>query len=666
MKTLNRFIFGLMSVCVMALSACTDEAPTDDFGQSPAVPGEGVYFPKDIKTSYTLTAEDPDAEKASGTFTIPVQRTAEGPAATAEVKVEMDAAATAVLTVAPTVQFAEGETESTLEVKYKDAVRGTKYKFSITFTDGTEYAYSTQTFLAEYPLPEVWEVVSEDAVFIDQIFSPFGVSDIMFEEVVVEKLKDKNVFRFQSVYTNYYFTGIGLPGILPDDYEIPYIILDGETHTKKPEDGSPVPLEQALWYIPSTALGFQISQTVDFKHDPSWNTFGSFAYNLSSGGVGLTEEDYPLGAYNKKKEMFDLGVCYLHLTEGYIDISNFQLWLNPAKMEVDYDRDYAPWAPIEEATGIFESGILEEKYVATLDKGTSSEGEDPIFRLNSLYAEGVNIAFFHNKTTNTVRVPKKQESGLESFGNPVYMDVKKATYDTETQIYTFEAEFYLIDSETGKKTATLATTTERFREGYLPQIEDYVGEYNFTQKEKNSQTGAVEDVDYTVNITQVDEETLAVKGLLPVSGYDDTTLLTYNSANGSLQWETQAMPNYGPYQIQAMFVGEKYYLPNNIMIGGFDDDGNLTFTDHKSNEYSTASYGFAVIESGQIAGLLHQITVFTWTRSEKVPMTPAALHRTYRTELNIKGTPVAAPKGTNTLRVENLDREIIIPLRPIE
>ena len=661
MKKINRFIFGLISACVVALGACTDDVPSDDFGQSPAVTGEGVYFPKTIKTSCVLTSEDAEANEASGTFTIPVQRTTDGAAATAELKVEMDNAAAAVLSFPATVKFEEGKIDAAISVTYKNAVRGTKYSFKLSFTDGTEYANSTQTFVAEYPFPEIWEKVTDDAVFIDQMFSMFGVSDFVLEEITVEKLKDKLKYRFVPYDNSYMNDLFEEPEFFSADEKY-YIILDGEKH--KPELGKDeeLTIENAHWFISTTRLGFKMTNGEGISHDTEWVTFGSMAHNTSG-----TEDEYPLGSYDKKKEMFDFGSCFHQIgAVGVYPVDGFQLWLNKSKMEVVYDRDYAPWTPIESATGIFESGLLKDKFVVELEEGTSAKGEDPIFHIKSLYAEDVNIVFFHNKTTNTVRVPKKQITGLNSYGNDIYMDAKKAEYNKETNVYTFEVEFYLIDKETKKKTATLATTIEKFRVGALPKIDDYVGDWTFTQKEKN-QAGEVFDANYNINISKTDDETLAVKGWFGDSDYNDAISISFIKSNGTLQWSgVQSLPDYDPYQVMGVFINtEGYMAPDNVMIGGFDDNGNITFTDAKENNTPVGSYGFMASQNNQVLGFLVNITNFVWTRSESASVTPVATFRTYQKDLRLKANPVTKNSFINAIQAKP-NQAIKVPLRLVE
>lgn len=660
MKKINRFIFGLISACVVALGACTDDVPSDDFGQSPAVTGEGVYFPKTIKTSCILTSEDIEADEASGTFTIPVQRTTDGAAVTTELKVKMDDAVAAVLSFPTSVTFEEGKIDATISVTYTNAVRGTKYPFTLSFTDGTEYANSTQTFVAEYPFPEIWEKVTDDAVFIDQMFSMFGVSDYVKEEVVVEKLKDKLKYRF-APYDNEYMDDLfGKPEFFSADEKY-YIVLDGERYKPELEEGEELTVEKAYWFIPTTRLGFKMTNGVGISHDLEWLTFGSMAYNTSD-----KVEESPLGSYNKKKEMFEFGTCFHNInTYGLVSVDGFQLWLNKSKMEVVYDRDYAPWTLVEGATGIFESELLKDKFVVDLEEGTSGEGEDPIFHIKSLYAKDVNIVFFHNKTTNAVRVPKKQKTGLTSYGNDIYMDAKKASYDEKNKIYTFEIKFYLVDKETGKKSAVLATTVEKFKVGSVPKIDDYAGDWTFTQKEKNS-AGEINEVRYDITISKVDDENLVVKGLTGISGYDDAVSLSFIKSNGTLQWNSpETMPDYGPYQVEGMFVGTEYYLPDHVMIGGFDDNGNIAFTDAKDNQYPVVSYNFIAMQDGQPIAYLQEITNFVWKRSESATITPAATFRTYQKDLRMKANSITKDGFISTIQVKPV-QSVKVPLRLVE
>lgn len=57
---------------------------------------------------------------------------------------------------------------------------------------------------------------------------------------------------------------------------------------------------------------------------------------------------------------------------------------------------------------IFEAQIETAVLVGQVTKAHCRRGDCPYYRLVSPYAGGVNITFFHNQETNTVRVPKGQ------------------------------------------------------------------------------------------------------------------------------------------------------------------------------------------------------------------------------------------------------------------
>ncbi len=628
----------MMGACALTLGACVDEVPSDDFGPSPAVESNGVYFPNTMQTSYELGEANEPAEvtEKTGSFTLPVERTNPGQAVTIEVTTEMDAETAAVFSVPTSVTFEAGSATSELVVNYTAAQRGVTYTLNISFGDGTEYAASYQTITALYPALEIWEEVSTEAVFIDQLFSPFGASDIVFEGLTVEKLQGKQTYRFQSPYDNTprlvdRETGVAYPyfqylfrmDVFPADFEAPYIVLDGEEILPAKDDGSreytdeelaELGPEKRLYYIAPTALGFAMLNGVGPEADASFNTFGSFAYNLSSGGVGLTEEDYPLGSYNKSKEMFDFGTVYHQLgtgtaAGGFVELSGFELWLNPAKMTVVYSRDYAPFNPVPEMSGTFFSQVASDtdetvQYTVHVEQGTLPEGEtDPIYALVSPYVEGVNLYFFHNKETGTLRVPKGQATGMTAFGNAVYVDVTKASYDAETATYTFECTFYynMKDGDSTVK-ATLQSTTEVFRSGWFPltlddlqgaPIDDYVGTYGVVF---DYYDGSNPSVLSSVTLTKIDEYTLVSAGLTPYAaqayGYESSFKFYYDPDQGLIAAMYQTVSDLSLEEGQSLSVmalpadrNSANLSPNDVLIGGFDRDGNLVFLNAEENDF---------------------------------------------------------------------------------
>lgn len=642
----------MMGACALTLGACVDEVPSDDFGPSPAVESNGVYFPNTMQTSYELGEANEPAEvtEKTGSFTLPVERTNPGQAVTIEVTTEMDAETAAVFSVPTSVTFEAGSATSELVVNYTAAQRGVSYKLNISFGEGTEYAASYQTITALFPALEIWEPVSTEAVFIDQMFSIFGVGDIMFEDLTVEKLQGKCRYRFLSPYDNQqrfedtdgsvysYFGWLGLPLVFPAEFEFPYIILDGEAYLPAKDDGSreytdeelaELDESKRLYYIAPTGLGFQMQNGGTAIYDPTWNTFGSFAYNLSSGGTQLTEEDNALGSYNKSKEMFDFGSVYHQLGDGsaaggFAEITGMQLWLNPAKMTVVYDRDYQPWTSVPDMAGTFISEVVGEQYTVMVDQGTLPEGEtDPIYRLVSPYAEGTNIAFFHNMETGTLRVPKGQATGMTAFGNAVYVDVTKASYDAETATYTFECTFYynMKDGDSTIK-ATLQSTTEVFRPGWFPltldtmipgTIDDFVGTYDVVF---DYYDGSNPSVLSSVTLTKIDEYTLLAEGLAPymaaAEGWEPGFKLSYDPDQGLVGAMAQNVAAFQGVPVTGWpaNLSVANMNPYNVLIGGFDSDGNLVFLNSEDNSYECTTIFFLDADGYIVDPYLCQLT---WT-----------------------------------------------------
>ncbi|WP_300910175.1 hypothetical protein [uncultured Bacteroides sp.] len=172
-----------------------------------------------------------------------------------------------MFTVPSKVSFDDGKVDTVMVLSYQNLVRGTKYAITLSFADGTPYGRSEVTFNVLYPEPmlEEWEVISEEAVLVDNLFSMYGVSDYYIYDITVEKEKTTNKYRFKSPYNQAYANNV-LGITFPADFEFPYIVLDGETYKNEAPD---------KYYIASTALGFKMTDGAGPSFDAEWNTFGS-------------------------------------------------------------------------------------------------------------------------------------------------------------------------------------------------------------------------------------------------------------------------------------------------------------------------------------------------------------------------------------------------------
>lgn len=115
-----------------------------------------------------------------------------------------------MFTVPSKVSFDDGKVDTVMVVSYQNLVRGTKYAITLSFADGTPYGRSEVTFNVLYPEPmlEEWEVISEEAVLVDNLFSMYGVSDYYIYDITVEKEKTTNKYRFKSPYNQAYANNV--------------------------------------------------------------------------------------------------------------------------------------------------------------------------------------------------------------------------------------------------------------------------------------------------------------------------------------------------------------------------------------------------------------------------------------------------------------------------
>ena len=229
MKTLKQIQYLFVAVLAMAMAACTDNSPEEVFVPV-ELEGQGVYFAKATKLNY-------EVEGTEGSIDFKVLRTETSGPATVNVYSTTE---TTLFTIPETISFESGAAETTLTVSYANIVRGLKYDFNVGFEEGTDYGNSELNFTLLYPAEviEEWEVISEKAILTDNLYSMFGAKNLTGEDVsslkniVVEKEKNSEKYRFKSPYGAEYWLKVrGFT--LPADFELPYIVIDGEYFQEK-------------------------------------------------------------------------------------------------------------------------------------------------------------------------------------------------------------------------------------------------------------------------------------------------------------------------------------------------------------------------------------------------------------------------------------------------
>jgi len=671
MKKINTYLLALISVFMLTWTACTDSV---DYDPAATLEGQGAYFAA-ASASYTVDA-------ATGKATLQVFRSNKNGSAEIPLTVTYGEGVGNSVQVPGTASFADGETAANVAISYNDLMEGKSYKLNVSVSDVTPYGKSAISVNLMYSNEPVytWEEVSDKAVYLDDMFSLIGQGGMKTEGITVEKAKEVNMYRFRSPYNNDYFTKTWGGKLFPEGFEFNYIILDGETY--KDAEGNP------LYYIKPTNLGFRMvvsGSSANIGGDTETLMFGSVAVNLAAGGVTIppTSTDYPLGTFDAKKKIFNLGAVYQDI-DGYgknvYKAGKFMLYLDPSALVPDYDQDYT-WMSMPGYGGLFTSELVGEEWMQSIQQ---SAEDATFYRLPSLYTDDTALYFYLDKEHGSVSILKGQKSGLTTYGNPVYIEGTpgKSSYDTQTGTLTLGLTLYLAD-ENGKKTAELKKVVETFELGTETEsllkgksIDDYVGSWKV-------QVGGAQEGAVRATVTKVDAKTLGVLGL-SATGANDMVLLTYDDKSGLLTFEAQEVASLSPLvdNLPVFIVpfNSALYSPTteDSFIGGLTADGVLKFVNNSTNKGVWDTMCFILIEDGQPS-------LFTglWNYTDWTPLAapvPAALkvqpsmnnkavsqkimpRRTYKTELNIKPIPLQSNSNMKMELVESLNGHIFQDVR---
>ena len=592
MKKYNFLLLVLMSVLTLGWTSCTDSV---DYIPTAPVEGQGVYFSKSSKTAFKVS-------EASGNLEFNIYRTNKTDGFEAPLIATVSENGKANFELPSSVTFASGADNAVVKVPFKDLTSGAKYDLTFALqSDSTAYGNNSIKLSVSYSNdPYTWEVVSKEAVFIEGMFTMFGLPNFSFlkdfeKPIVVEKAKDKLMYRFKSPYDNEFFTEINGGPLFPDDFEIPYIILDGEKFK-----------ELGKWLIPKVKLGFQFVNGEGLKYDPDWVTFGSFAVNLSTqeGKIPPTSEKFPLGTYDEKSKSFNFGKVF-HNIGGYgpFEVDGFKLFLDQKLLIPDFDRDFT-WKDVDESEGQFISELAGN---VAITLPVQCAKEDPTFyRVEQLYSEEGSLYFYLRD--GLVTMPKKQKTGMHTFGNPVYMEGTpgKSSYDPESKEFKLGVTFYLADKE-GNKKADLISGVEEFLWGHNEidrltlgkSIDDYVGSWDVPvgDLEKGELVDTV-----TVTAVKVADNMLAVKGLGLEEGYNDVIGIPYDAQTGLLSLKSQSCIPHPDGQVFFSLLDSSlkkkpqllYQGNDDFLVGGFNAENKLAFYNNIDNKIRWNSFAYMI------------------------------------------------------------------------
>lgn len=414
MKAIKKLLYFLaVAGTTMFASSCTEEM---DYTPAPRPAGQQVYFSVDLPTSYELTEDQ-------SSITIPVLRVVSDEAASFSMFASEESG---LFTIPTTVDFAACENTANLVITYDYSKLKTDTEYPCTLSIGDAentslYGLSTYEFTLVVPDPTPYVTVSEDAIFVEG-----GLSKLLGltgrYTVTVERMQGTNIFRVVSPYS----------------------------YPSYPEAEDNWTFNSDL-YIDATDPNRVTVETLDIP--VSFGTYGTASIgnvygNLTIGGVPASEEDYPLGTYDEKTGVIDLGAMFIELTNLGINLADpFMVYLDPsyfveADIKLEYQGIYTDMLGKTYAVVSFtpEADVVSYKY-AVVD-GDITGDEDALAKVQADILSGALAA--------------EEGSGVASKG-----------FELESGEYTLVA---LAFNNAGENIGPISSVSFRFYPGNVPEV----------------------------------------------------------------------------------------------------------------------------------------------------------------------------------------------------
>ena len=447
MKTINRILFGLCALLVLA--ACSDSD-----GNYAAGPWNAAANYAKVAFAETTISEELDpSDPCEKVITLTRQNT-EGELT---VPITIVSNPDDVFMLSP-VTFADGEAEAELYITFENAEVGKEYTLELAI-EGEQYVsfYSADVRM-KYSFTRVkWnpagfyyddvtgEKVEGMAMYTDDLVNAiFGVSVVgkPTYPVPVEERDDRpGYYRIVNAYGEYY--PLNEDGDYDPDVDT-YIFVDAT----RPDSV----------YIPISSL-----QSTNWGYG-NFYVWSEAAWQMANNGLAFDEVGEFLGTYENGKITFPVGSLIFGMTDlGGTNSNNngaFCLVLDPDKdiynADIETDFEWEEYAPEAEFTSNLYDGY---KKTVALYKGTCTETKDDCdkrfaeeygtpYMIESPYAEGVNIIFCVNKNGKIV-VPagyEKQPTGEYALNKAVYATITtESSY--EEKVITLNINFTDEDGE---------------------------------------------------------------------------------------------------------------------------------------------------------------------------------------------------------------------------
>lgn len=414
MKAIKKLLYFLaVAGTTMFASSCTDEV---DYTSAPRPTGQQLYFSVDLPTSYELTEDE-------SSITIPVLRVVSDEAASFSIFASEESG---LFTIPTTVDFAAGKNTADLVITYdySKLTANTKYPCTLSIGDAENtslYGLATYEFTLIVPDPTPYVTVSKNAIFVEGGLSKlFGLTGQY--TVTVERKQGTNIFRVVSPYSYPAYPEADDTWTFNSD-----LYIDATDPNRVTVEKLDIP------------VSFGEYGTVSIG-----NVFG----NLTVGGVPASEEDYPLGTYDEKNGIIDLGAMYIELTNWGIALANpFMVYLDPsyfveADIKLEYQGIYTDMLGKTYAVVSFtpEADVVSYKY-AVVD-GDITGDEDALAKVQADILSGALAA--------------EEGSGVASKG-----------FELESGEYTLVA---LAFNNAGENIGPISSVSFRFYPGNVPEV----------------------------------------------------------------------------------------------------------------------------------------------------------------------------------------------------
>lgn len=611
----------MLLAVVFGMAACSDAVPGEDFGESPAVNTDGVFF-------YTASSAYM-AKAKNDTIKLAVGRTKTSAAESYQLVTTVTDStgndARNRVVIPATVSFGAGESVDSIMVVMNELDYDVQYTVELSVADGdaTPYANCKQKFTVMCEDPDAWEVLTKSAIFVNNFWSSIlSGSTTMYGGVTVKKYRNKNLFRiydlpntFREEWTSYYQ--------LAPDCEL---TVDAETYPLEidcDKYSEPNARIKKL-YMPFQSLGIKLGSLSGSPYTCGEVWAGSVAHNLMSASTGeyMSEAMYPLGTYDSQKGIFKFGKIAVDYGEEGFGIqlcgSETALYLDEKDMETDV-RDLL-YTNIRRA--VFKSTAYLADDGTFMNQGTklgkcndeNYEDAEYTFRISAPYTPGQDLYFTHKN--GRVKFLDGQMTGSTALGGyPIYCEAKTAQYvkTGEEEKYVFDMTFYYTndngvryDLGTFKEELVLGSTITYYTADNLvpgKSIDEYVGDWTGEFVYVSDQNTTVR---ANVSITKDDKYTLIIRGLAPYmesqNGYDSSLYLDWNDKTGMFDFMPQYANTFNQYQINVYMANlddpnSELYDAYNLRVGMLED-GRIAFVNNPDNKVAVNCAVFYTPASG--------------------------------------------------------------------